>query len=63
MVRGSIEDGEFSLWYLKDGRVAAARSGGRADDLEHARRLMAAGTAIAGREGELGDVGSDLGGL
>jgi 3-phenylpropionate/trans-cinnamate dioxygenase ferredoxin reductase component len=41
VVRGSLDDGEFSLWYLRGGRVAAALSVGRSDDLETARRLIA----------------------
>ena len=63
VVRGSLDAGEFSVWYLAHGRVAAALSVGRSDDLEHARRLIAAGTSVAGREAELGDLGTDLGGL
>jgi 3-phenylpropionate/trans-cinnamate dioxygenase ferredoxin reductase component len=63
VVRGSLEDGEFSLWYLKDGRVAAAISVGRSDDLEHARRFITEGTDVSGRTGELADVDSDLGAL
>ncbi len=47
VVRGSVEEGEFSVWYLSEGRVAAALSVGRSDDLEHARRLISAGTALA----------------
>ncbi len=42
IVRGSYEDGEFTTWYLKDGRVLAALTFGRSDDLDHARRLIAA---------------------
>ena len=41
IVRGSYEDGEFTTWYLKDGRVVAALTFGRSDDLDHARRLIA----------------------
>jgi len=63
VLRGSIEDGEFSLWYVKDGRVAAALSVGRSDDLEHARRLLVGGTSVAGREEDLADLASDLSGL
>jgi 3-phenylpropionate/trans-cinnamate dioxygenase ferredoxin reductase subunit len=63
VVRGSLDGGEFSLWYLRDGRVAAALSIGRSDDLEHARRLIAAHTDVSGSVGELGDVASDLSGL
>ena len=36
VVRGSIDDGEFTIFYLQDGRVVAALSVGRSDDLEHA---------------------------
>ena len=43
IVRGSIDEGEFSIWYVEDGRVAAALSVGRSDDLEHARRLIVLG--------------------
>jgi 3-phenylpropionate/trans-cinnamate dioxygenase ferredoxin reductase subunit len=60
VVRGSIEDGKFSIWYLKDARVAAALSVGRSDDLETARRLITSGADIGGRVGELGDLSTDL---
>ncbi|HEU4702983.1 MAG TPA: FAD-dependent oxidoreductase [Conexibacter sp.] len=42
VVRGSLDDGAFSVWYLAGGRVEGALSIGRSDDLEHARRLIAA---------------------
>jgi 3-phenylpropionate/trans-cinnamate dioxygenase ferredoxin reductase component len=60
VVRGSLDEGEFSIWYLRDRRVAAALSIGRSDDLEHARRLITAHTDVADRVAELGDVSSDL---
>lgn len=60
VVRGSIDDGEFTVFYLRDGRVAAALSVGRSDDLEHARRLLVAGTDVGERVGDLGDVSADL---
>ena len=41
VVRGSIDDGEFTIFYLDDGRVVAALTVGRSDDLEHAGRLLA----------------------
>jgi 3-phenylpropionate/trans-cinnamate dioxygenase ferredoxin reductase component len=63
VVRGSLEDGEFSVWYIKDGRVAGALSVGRSDDLEHARRLLADGTDVGDRLEALGSLESDLGGL
>jgi len=60
VVRGSIDDGEFSLWYLKDGQVAAALSVGRSEDLEHAGRLLVAHTDVGDRRAQLADVGFDL---
>ncbi len=63
VVRGSIDEGEFSIFYLHDGRVAGALSVGRSDDLEDARRLLASGTDVSERTGELEDVSSDLSSL
>jgi 3-phenylpropionate/trans-cinnamate dioxygenase ferredoxin reductase subunit len=40
IVRGSYEDGNFTTWYLEDGRVLAALTFGRSDELDHARRLI-----------------------
>jgi 3-phenylpropionate/trans-cinnamate dioxygenase ferredoxin reductase subunit len=60
VVRGSLEDGEFSLWYLGGGRVKAALSVDRSDDLEHARRLISAGTDVKDRTDVLADLSSDL---
>lgn len=45
-VRGSPVDGAFSVWFRRGGRVLAALSVGRAGDLEHARRLIAARTPV-----------------
>jgi 3-phenylpropionate/trans-cinnamate dioxygenase ferredoxin reductase component len=41
IVRGSYEDGNFTTWYLEDGRVRAALTFGRSEDLDHARKLIA----------------------
>ncbi|MGA9313242.1 MAG: FAD-dependent oxidoreductase [Solirubrobacteraceae bacterium] len=41
IVRGSYEQANFTMWYLKDGRVVAALTFGRPDDLDTARRLIA----------------------
>ena len=60
VVRGSPEDGEFIIFYMHEGRVAGALSVGRSDDLEHARRLLAADTDVADRVDELGDPSTDL---
>jgi 3-phenylpropionate/trans-cinnamate dioxygenase ferredoxin reductase subunit len=65
VIRGSIDDGEFSVWYIDgDGRLAAALSVGRSDDLEHARRLIASQHELGGEGAQaLGDLSSDLGAL
>jgi 3-phenylpropionate/trans-cinnamate dioxygenase ferredoxin reductase subunit len=61
VVRGSLDDGEFSVFYVDGGRVAAALAVGRSDDLEHARRLMTNGRPAAPEL--LADPGTDLAGL
>ncbi|MGZ4350481.1 MAG: NAD(P)/FAD-dependent oxidoreductase [Solirubrobacteraceae bacterium] len=60
VIRGSIEDGAFSVFYLHGGRVAGALSVGRSEDLQHARRFIAAGTEIGDRADRLGDRSTDL---
>jgi 3-phenylpropionate/trans-cinnamate dioxygenase ferredoxin reductase subunit len=55
VVRGSLDDGEFAVFYLAGGRLAAALSVGRAEDLMHARRLLADGVDLSGREDALAD--------
>jgi 3-phenylpropionate/trans-cinnamate dioxygenase ferredoxin reductase subunit len=61
--RGDRDEGEFSVWYLKGGRVAGALSVGRSEDLAEARRLLAAGTDVSGALDLIGDAGSDLSAL
>ena len=61
VVRGSIDDGEFSIFYLSGGRVAAALSVGRSDDLDHARRWIASREQVGARDDELADLATDLG--
>jgi 3-phenylpropionate/trans-cinnamate dioxygenase ferredoxin reductase component len=58
VVRGSVEDGAFSVLHLAGGRLVAALSVGRGEDLPHAQRLIAAGTDLSGRESAL--AGGDL---
>jgi 3-phenylpropionate/trans-cinnamate dioxygenase ferredoxin reductase component len=50
IVRGAYEDGEFTTWYLQEGRVRAALTFGRSDDLEQARELIARGTPLGEEE-------------
>jgi 3-phenylpropionate/trans-cinnamate dioxygenase ferredoxin reductase subunit len=58
VVRGALDGGEFSIWYLEGERVRAALSVGRSDDLQAARRLIASGESVDA--GALGDLSSDL---
>jgi len=61
LVRGSRENGAFSVWYLHGERVVAALSAGRPEDLEHARRMIVARTPLAdGAHAALCDSGADL---
>jgi 3-phenylpropionate/trans-cinnamate dioxygenase ferredoxin reductase component len=60
VVRGSLDAGEFAVFYLAGGRVAAALSVGRPEDLMHARRMLAERVDLAGREAALADPGTDL---
>ena len=58
--RGDRESGEFSVWYLKDDRVAGALSVDRPEDLAEARRLLADHTDLSEAKAMLSDPGSDL---
>jgi hypothetical protein len=63
-VRGSYDDGNFTTWYLKDGRVLAALTFGRSDDLDHARRLIVKRPVLDERDrAALVDLGTELGGI
>ncbi len=61
VLRGSLEDGEFSGFWHEAGHVTAAISVERSDDLEHARRFIASGKALD--PAALADVDSELGSL
>ena len=58
--RGDADAGEFSCWYLHGGRLAAALSVERSEDLVEARRLIASGADISGEKERLADADSDL---
>jgi 3-phenylpropionate/trans-cinnamate dioxygenase ferredoxin reductase component len=61
ILRGSHEDGSFTNWYLKGGRVLAALTFGRSDDLEHARRLISERAPLGdAQRAALSDPDSDL---
>jgi 3-phenylpropionate/trans-cinnamate dioxygenase ferredoxin reductase component len=61
VIRGSLEDGEFTAFYVDDGKVTAALTVGRSDDLEHARRFIAEGAKVDPTA--LADPDTDLGSL
>jgi 3-phenylpropionate/trans-cinnamate dioxygenase ferredoxin reductase component len=61
IVRGSVGEGSFTTWYVKDARLVAALTVGRSDDLDHARRLMSEHAELdATARAALGDVDSEL---
>jgi 3-phenylpropionate/trans-cinnamate dioxygenase ferredoxin reductase component len=58
--RGDPDGGEFSVWYLKDGRVAGALSVERSEDLAEARRMLADGVDVSSARDAIADPDSDL---
>jgi 3-phenylpropionate/trans-cinnamate dioxygenase ferredoxin reductase subunit len=61
--RGDADAGEFSVWYLKDGRVAGALSVERPEDLAEARRMLADRVDISASKAQIADPDSDLSGI
>jgi 3-phenylpropionate/trans-cinnamate dioxygenase ferredoxin reductase subunit len=62
VVRGSIDEGDFTAVYVDDGgRVVGAATVGRSDDLEAAKRLIVERAMPDGAA--LADEGTDLGSL
>jgi 3-phenylpropionate/trans-cinnamate dioxygenase ferredoxin reductase component len=45
--RGDRDGGEFSVWYLKDGRVAGCLAVERSEELARARQMIAEGTEFS----------------
>jgi 3-phenylpropionate/trans-cinnamate dioxygenase ferredoxin reductase subunit len=58
--RGERDSGEFSAWYLKGGKVAAALSVERSEDLVKARELIESGADVSADRDALADPDSDL---
>jgi 3-phenylpropionate/trans-cinnamate dioxygenase ferredoxin reductase subunit len=58
--RGDRDSGEFSVWYLKDGRVAGCLSVERSEDLARARELLAEGTDVSADRDKIADPDTDL---
>ncbi len=58
--RGSADDGEFTVFYLDAGKIAAALTVGRSEDLTHARRLLESGADVSEHKGPLADPDQEL---
>jgi 3-phenylpropionate/trans-cinnamate dioxygenase ferredoxin reductase component len=61
VVRGLLDADDFTAFYVKDGRVVAALTVGRSDDLETAKRLMVSRAQVD--PAALADESQDLGSL
>ncbi|MET0207315.1 MAG: FAD-dependent oxidoreductase [Thermoleophilaceae bacterium] len=61
VVRGSLAAGDFTAFYVDDGRVTAALTVGRSDDLEPAQRFIVERTSVD--PAALADEGTDLASL
>ncbi len=60
VIRGSPDEGAFTVFYLDRGRVVGALTVGRSEDLGHARRWIASATVLGDRADQLADLSSDL---
>jgi 3-phenylpropionate/trans-cinnamate dioxygenase ferredoxin reductase component len=58
VIRGSMDEGEFTAFYIDDDRVTGALTVGRSGDLEHARRFLREG--VRAEPERLADTGADL---
>ena len=58
--RGGMEQGEFTAFYVQAGRLAAALTVGRSDDLAIAGRLLKEKTDISGARARLEELDSDI---
>jgi 3-phenylpropionate/trans-cinnamate dioxygenase ferredoxin reductase subunit len=61
--RGDRDAGEFTAFYVAGGKVAAALTVGRSEDLGYARELLANGVDVSGSKDLLADADGDLGAL
>jgi 3-phenylpropionate/trans-cinnamate dioxygenase ferredoxin reductase component len=61
--RGTVAEGRFTAWYVKDGKVAAALTVGRSDDLTVAAQLLAAGIDVRAHRALIEDPSADLSAL
>jgi 3-phenylpropionate/trans-cinnamate dioxygenase ferredoxin reductase subunit len=58
--RGSLAERKFTAWYVKDGKVVAALTVGRSEDLTVAAQLLAAGIDVRPRRALIEDPDADL---
>ncbi|MFL5869177.1 MAG: NAD(P)/FAD-dependent oxidoreductase [Thermoleophilaceae bacterium] len=58
VIRGSLEDGEFTAFYVDEGHVTAVLTVGRSDDLEHGTRFIK--EHVKPDPAILADIGADL---
>lgn len=61
IVRGSVTEGEFTVWYLDGGRLVGALMVGRPHELDHACSLISSGAELEDHRAVLSDPDSDLG--
>ena len=59
-IRGSIDGGKFTAFYVQDGKVAAALTVGRSDDLTVAARLLKEKTDVSALRARLEDESADI---
>ena len=59
-IRGTLEGGKFTAFYVQGGRLAAALTVGRSDDLTVAARLLKEKTDITGMRASIEDAESEL---
>ncbi len=60
VMRGSTDEGKFTIFYLQDGVVKGALTFGRSDDLDHARRLITEAVPLGNARDALGNLDTDL---
>jgi 3-phenylpropionate/trans-cinnamate dioxygenase ferredoxin reductase subunit len=60
VIRGSVDGGAFTVFYLDAGRLAGALTVGRSEDLQFARRLIASGESVGDGSAQLADLSVDL---
>jgi 3-phenylpropionate/trans-cinnamate dioxygenase ferredoxin reductase component len=58
--RGDRDSGNFSVWYLRDNKVAGCLSVDRSEDLTEARRLLADRVDVSTAHPQIADPDSDL---